>query len=161
MFQIIFNPVRPGGIKSSYILKPASVVSIEFLQWATAFNWPNTVCNHLQYLGLWQTSTLGTLVCRYIQLAASSVSCVEYVRALGVSMKGKCQLDYINFDMLPFTCSAIPMWKGLDNFFFKEYQFLLILLKLSNSLVGGSSHVWQSETCNVTKNKHLYTISLF
>ena len=145
-----------------------SIANIEFFQWASTFNWPNTACNHLQYLDLWQTSRLGMLVCCYIQVGASSVICIEYVRALGVSMKGKCWLDYANRDMLPlswqvlpFTCSAIPLWKGFDKFFLKEYQFLLILLKLRNSSVGGNSHVRQSETCNFTQNKHLHTISLF
>ena len=139
----------------TYLNKPAvkSSVSIEFLQWAKAFNWPNSACNHLQHLGLWQTSRLGRLVCRYIQVAASSVSCFEYVRALGVTVDGKCWLDYTDFDILPlswqvlpFTYSAISLWKGFRKRFFKECQFLFILLKLSNSSVGGNSHVQQSET---------------
>ena len=48
--------------------------------------------------------------------------------------------------MLPFTYSAISLWKGFRKRFFKECQFLFILLKLSNSSVSENSHVQQSET---------------
>ena len=56
-----------------------------------------------EVLHLSQTSRLGTLVRHYIQVTASSISCVKYVNALGVSVKEKCWLDYANFgNMLPF-----------------------------------------------------------
>ena len=102
MFQIILTLLGQVVSKAhTYLLNLQVLSALNFCSEPQLSTDP-TLCAITCSTWVYDSSTLATLVCRYIQLAASSVSCVEeYVRALGVSMKGKCWLDYTNFDMLP------------------------------------------------------------